>query len=636
MSREDLITNLEIYLDQAVDPSKEEFDISCVDAFCHLLKNEPDLCSNATRLLAAKIQSQNTKESLFALDCLEECMDTLGSSFQIEVNKFKFLNELIRLVSKKFQGDKTPREIQDRILDILFTWTDKFPELGKIKEAYTMLRTQGVVHEPQKNVIAPSSKKSTDSTLKLMESEKFKRLLQSKNQKDIEAANLMIQNMVRDNDRRIQIQNRRLMDLQSANENSILLKEMLDEFDPNEVSEDTLSTLQEIYNNCVKLKPTVCRLAEESHDSEAFMSKILETNEVLNKTIELYTAIIINKTPTVKKTLPKKTNAVTNLLDVAEVTNETSTSSNASNGTLNELNEIFSTSTTTPNITNNTHIDNILLTPQIVPTLQQTTTSNTSASSSSIDIMALINSHKQIKSSNDDLLGNFNASQESPIKITQSKTNEKPQKAQLSELDSIISGMKSKLLTGDSEDQEISKEIDDVMLISETPQEEKIVKLIEDTVIAPVNEYTEKKVALKDISIDISEIQPSEVEAPRTILDEKKGLKVIVNFTKDRPAKDVVVLVISVNNQGPVAINNFQFDASVSKPCKLRILEASGRDLPGLKPFKPPTETINQVLLLLNPTQQPVNMVAILTYNVQGDEDEEKVSIEVKDIPFQS
>lgn len=79
-----------------------------------------------------------------------------------------------------------------KILDILFTWTDKYTELGKVKEAYTMLRTQGVLHEPQKNVIKPSSKKSNDTTLKLMESHKFKRLLQSKNQKDIEAANLMV------------------------------------------------------------------------------------------------------------------------------------------------------------------------------------------------------------------------------------------------------------------------------------------------------------------------------------------------------------------------------------------------------------------------------------------------------------
>lgn len=503
-----------------------------------------------------------------------------------------------------------------------------------------MLRNQGIVHEPQKNVIAPS-KKSTDSTLKLMESDKFRRLLQSKNQKDIEAANLMIQNMVRDNDRRIQIQNRRLMDLQSAHENSILLKEMLDEFDPNEASEDTLSTLQEIYNNCVKLKPTVCRLAEETHDSESFMNKILETTEIMNRTIENYTAIIINKTPTIKKPTPITfTKQATNLLDVAE--NEaTSNQTLSTNGTLNELNEIFSASSTAKTPPLSAQIDNILLTPQIVSTSQTSTTGSTAAN---IDIMALINSHKPPnKSSTEDLLGNF--TQTSP-KATQQKASTEKSKTTLSELDSIVSGMKSKLLSSTEEEEvAILEELpviipadddDDKNLISETIHESPPLA----PAVALIQEQQEprcdKKVALKDIKLDLSNIEPSEIEAPRTILDERKGLKVVVNFTKERPAKDVVVLVITVINQGSAAINNFQFDASVTKPCKLRILEASGRDLPAVKPFKPPTETINQVVLLLNPTQQPVNMIAILTYNVQDDEDEEKVSIEVKDIPFNS
>lgn len=519
----------------------------------------------------------------------------------------------------------------------MFTWTDRYPELGKIKEAYYMLRSQGIAHEPQKNVIAPS-KKSTDSTLKLMESEKFKRLLQSKNQKDIEAANLMIQNMVRDNDRRIQIQNRRLMDLQSANENSILLKEMLDEFDPNEASEDTLSTLQEIYKNCVKLKPTVCRLAEEGHESETFMNKILETTDVINKTIELYTAIIINKTPIAKKIQPSTIAKISpNLLDVTDTTNTTNSSATQqqsnNNGTFNdELNDIFSTTATTART--NSQVDSILLSPQVVFSAQQPT-SSTTTTTTSIDIMALINNHKPSKQQSDDLFGNFDP--KSPSKSV--ATSEKKSKVPLSELDSIISGMKSKLLTSaEGEIVKSAKDSDDevnVMLINETPQEEiKPLEFVEEKLHAPIEE---KKVALKDINLDIGEIQPSEIEVPRTILDEKKGLKVIVNFTKDRPAKDVVVLVISVINQGSAAINNFQFDASVTKPCKIRILEASGRVLPGLKPFKAPTETINQVLLLLNPTQEPINMIAILTYNVQDDDDdEEKVSIEVKDIPFSS
>lgn len=481
-----------------------------------------------------------------------------------------------------------------------------------MKEAYTMLRTQGVVHEPQKNVIKQSSKKSNDTTLKLMESDKFRRLLQSKNQKDIEAANLMIQNMVRDNDRRSQMQNRRLMDLQSANENSILLKEMLDELDPSEVSEDTLSTLREIYNNCVKLKPTVERLAEESHESETFTNKIVETAELMCKVIELYTAIVINKAPVERKTpQPQPQQNVSNLLDVSS-TPTTAAKREEANGNLNDLHDIFSSTATAA------QIDAILLAPHVM----------TQASSTNIDgIMAMIKNHKQ--SSPDDLLGAFDIPpMQSPAKTLQNAEKPKP----LSEIDSIVVTMKSKLLSGPEDDDMKLDSDDDHNLISEDAPPVNVAEVVE-VVKQP---QPEQKTALKDINLDINEIQPSEIETPRIIIDEKRGLKIVVNFTKDRPAKDVQVLVITVINQGPVAISNFQFDASVSKPCKLRILEASGRSLPGVKPFKPPTETINQVLLLMNPTQQSVNMMAILTYNSEDDEDTCKEMIEVKDIPYTS
>lgn len=489
-----------------------------------------------------------------------------------------------------------------------------------MKEAYTMLRTQGVVHEPQKNVIKSSSKKSTtDSTLKLMESDKFKRLLQSKNQKDIEAANLMIQNMVRDNDRKTQMQNRRLGDLQSANENSLLLKEMLDEMDPADASEDTLSTVREIYNNCVKLRPTVMRLCEENHESETFKNKVEDTMELMNEVIDLYATVVVKRESVAKK--PPVSPKVSNLLDVtASTTNKPSA---VSNGTLSELHDIFSSPA--PSAASQAQMDAILLAPHVIP----------AASSATIDIMALINSHKQ--QSPDDLLGNYDIPAiQSPAKTPQKTPAKRNEKANLFELDSIVTGMKSKLLSGPEEvekETKTSSDSDDDVhnLISEDATSQKTEEKVE---IKPPQ--VDQKIALKDIHLDLNKIQPSETEPPRTIMDEKKGLKILVNFTKDRPAKDVMVLVITVINQGTVAIDNFQFDASVPKPCKLRILEASCKALPGVKPFKPPTETIDQVLLLMNPTQAPVNLMIILTYNSEDDEDPCKELIEVKNIPLSS
>lgn len=476
-----------------------------------------------------------------------------------------------------------------------------------------MLRTQGVIHEPLRNVIKPIHKKSVDPTAKLMESDKLKRLLQSKNQKDIEAANLMIQNMVRDNDRRSQMQSRRYIDLQSAHENAILLKEMLEEFNAADFNQDILSTLSDIFNNCVKLKPTVLHLAEENHESEALTAKIFETSELLNNVIESYAAIIMKGNPRVKVSKSLKTN---NEKDKAKM--------------MKELDDIFSTSPT-PSATSSSKIDDLLAPCQ---TAAQKNAAND-------EIIELIKSYKAPTSSN--LIGNFDMS-------VQSSTNEAPKtdkqspKAKLSELDSLVTGIMKSTLTGniindskndDDSNQPLNDSDDDPNLIIEPNEtQEGELKKGDSSVICDLKEPP--KLALKDINILIDDIEPSEVEPPRTIMDEKDGLKVLVNFTKNIPAKDVSVIVITVVNQGSVAIKNIQFDASASKPCKLRILEASGQSLPGVKPFKPPTETINQVLLLMNPTHEKVKMIAIITYNFEGDDDPCKDSFEVKDIPFQS
>lgn len=95
MQKLSLFTKLNlITIDQAI--AEDEIDISALDAFCEVVKKHSDLNPVAARLLAGKIHSKNVKESLISLDALEECMDTLGTNFQIEINKFKFLNELVR------------------------------------------------------------------------------------------------------------------------------------------------------------------------------------------------------------------------------------------------------------------------------------------------------------------------------------------------------------------------------------------------------------------------------------------------------------------------------------------------------------------------------------------------------------
>lgn len=131
-------------------------------------------------------------------------MSKCGAKFHSEVGKFRFLNELIRLVSPQYDGDKTPKKIRDKILDLMLLWTINFPHEKKIKDAYDMLLKRGVRHETAKPVVVQNNNKPEPADVKIREkaepdlAAKLQRLLRSTNPADHKAANLLIQNMVKE------------------------------------------------------------------------------------------------------------------------------------------------------------------------------------------------------------------------------------------------------------------------------------------------------------------------------------------------------------------------------------------------------------------------------------------------------
>lgn len=140
-------------------------------------------------------------------------MSKCGVKFHNEVGKFRFLNELIRLVSPQYLGNQTVGKVRNKILDLLLLWTVHYPEENKIKEAYDMLISRGVHHELIKAVKIQSksptnvSDMASGSALKEQYhaskkrdemAEKLKGLLQSSNPADHKKANLLIQNMVKE------------------------------------------------------------------------------------------------------------------------------------------------------------------------------------------------------------------------------------------------------------------------------------------------------------------------------------------------------------------------------------------------------------------------------------------------------
>lgn len=111
---------------------------------------------------------------LFLSEVLETCMKNCGKRFHSEVGKFRFLNELIKVVSPKvrltrpdvfvlfivhfsavcnfalvlnaliqYLGSRSPEPVKKKVLELIYSWTLGLPDEAKISDAYQMLKKQG-------------------------------------------------------------------------------------------------------------------------------------------------------------------------------------------------------------------------------------------------------------------------------------------------------------------------------------------------------------------------------------------------------------------------------------------------------------------------------------------------------------
>lgn len=91
--------------------------------------------------------------------------------FTLRSESSRFLNEMIKLVSPKYLGSQTPKPVRDRVLQLMYSWTVDYPRETKIKEAYQMLRKQGVVSdEPPFDGLASGSSSKKILCLKMKRS----------------------------------------------------------------------------------------------------------------------------------------------------------------------------------------------------------------------------------------------------------------------------------------------------------------------------------------------------------------------------------------------------------------------------------------------------------------------------------
>ncbi|XP_075561317.1 ADP-ribosylation factor-binding protein GGA1 isoform X5 [Pelecanus crispus] len=264
---------LEACINKATNPLNKDLDWDGINAFCEQLNKELEGPPLATRLLAHKIQSPQEWEAIQALTVLESCMKSCGKRFHDEVGKFRFLNELIKVVSPKYLGSRTPEKVKSKILELMYSWTLGLPHEVKISEAYQMLKKQGIVKcDPKlpddapfppppprpKNIIFDDEEKS-----KILA-----RLLKSSHPEDLRAANKLIKEMVQEDQKRMEKISKRVNAIEEVNNNVKLLTEMVTNYSRGETTESNEDLMKELYQRCERMRPMLFRLASDTEDND--------------------------------------------------------------------------------------------------------------------------------------------------------------------------------------------------------------------------------------------------------------------------------------------------------------------------------------------------------------------------------
>uniref|UniRef100_A0A8D0RJ71 Golgi associated, gamma adaptin ear containing, ARF binding protein 1 n=2 Tax=Sus scrofa TaxID=9823 RepID=A0A8D0RJ71_PIG len=265
---------LEARINRATNPLNKELNWASINGFCEQLNEDFEGPPLATRLLAHKIQSPQEWEAIQALTVLETCMKSCGKRFHDEVGKFRFLNELIKVVSPKYLGSRTSEKVKNKILELLYSWTVGLPEEVKIAEAYQMLKKQGIVKaDPKlpddaalplppprpKNVIFEDEEKS----------KMLARLLKSSHPEDLRAANKLIKEMVQEDQKRMEKISKRVSAIEEVNNNVKLLTEMvMNHSQGGAAARSGEDLMKELYQRCERMRPTLFRLASDTEDND--------------------------------------------------------------------------------------------------------------------------------------------------------------------------------------------------------------------------------------------------------------------------------------------------------------------------------------------------------------------------------
>ncbi|KAM9792607.1 ADP-ribosylation factor-binding protein GGA1-like [Neosynchiropus ocellatus] len=621
--------SLQSRINKATNPLNKDTDWGSIKGFCDQLNNEPEGPQLATRLLAHKIQSPQEWEALQALMVLEMCITDCGKRFHTEVGKFRFLNELIKVVSPKYLGSRAPEPVKKKVVEMMYLWTKKLPEETKIADAYQMLKKQGIVKQDpilpdDKPLPQPASKNAIFEDEE--KSKKLSRLLSSTQPDDLKAANELIKEMVQEDQKRVEKISKRVNAIQEVKESVNLLNQLLEGYAAESCSHDNKELVKDLYLRCEKMRPTLFRLASDTEDSDEALADILQANDSLTQVINLYRKLVEGEV----------------------VSNDSVAASGRSSSALVDLEGLSTSASVAPSdreasslqsLTQNAGIsllDDELMMLGLNATensdshnLQRCASTDTSAVTFNVPMPTVFqvqltptvgDGAAAPKVLDDlDLLGQTLLEQSLPPEDQQVKWDKHQAQSGIS-LRDLQSMALSKTQPPSNPTVKASSGAATSLphpilhdATSHGARPDLAPKSAEKPALAVADAH--EHISLTDVTMPLELIKPSSL-LPVTVFD-KHSLRVLFTFARDCPPlrPDVLVVIISMLSSAPIPVTNIRFQAAVPKVMKVKLQPPSNAELPAFNPILPPA-AITQILLLANPLKEKVRLRYKLTFNL--------------------
>ncbi|XP_068607503.1 ADP-ribosylation factor-binding protein GGA1-like [Brachionichthys hirsutus] len=601
---------LQSNINKATDPLNKETDWDTINGLCDKLLDTPAGPQLAARLLAHKIQSPQEWEAIQALTVLETCVKDCGKQFHNEVGKFRFLNELIKVVSPKYLGPRAPEPVKKKVLEMLYSWTVRLPDETKIADAYHMLKKQGIVKaDPVLSEDKPPPPRKKNAIFNDEEKSKtLSRLLKSSHPDDLRAANKLIKETVQEDQKRVDKVSKRVNAIQEVKESVSLLSQLLEGYSGESCSQSNQELITDLYQRCEKMRPTLFRLASDTEENDDVLGDILQANDSLTQVINLYRQLI--KGEDVGKngasTPPQPGSGSSALVDLMGISPEPSGPRTPTHGGgasllddelmspgLNVTENSDSHSWNSSQLASDTKESSVpaaVLLPSVVQTASAPRAGGCTPPAKPMEEL--------------DLLGKTLLQQALPPEAQQIKWDKLPPQSRvpLRDLQGASSGYAPRTSTPSAPAPEPTS------VHSDPPH-----TLLAHLSLSAADAHDD--VSLADVVVPLESIKPSSL-LPVTVFD-KHSLRVFFTFACDcAPSRpDVLVVIISMLSSAPTPVTNVRFQAAVPRVMKVKLQPPTSTELPAFNPTLPPA-AITQILLLANPHKERVRLRFKLTFNL--------------------